>query len=116
MHVSTTEHAVDVVFTGSDTADSFIERAVYLDCERGKRQVWTATNDSALGTFSASKGAHRLSAALFIQEMKYAKSDSQERVESDAQEGRMRAKMLISSVDSSTRDALYKLREQLDAR
>lgn len=48
--------------------------------------------------------------------MKYAKRESQERVQSDAQEGRMRAKMLISSVDRGTREALYKLRKELDGR
>lgn len=114
--MSTTEQLVDVVFTGSGTADSYIERAVFEEVERGARQVWMATNDRAQAMVSSSKGAHVWSASLFIQELKKAKRESRELCDHDDEKkgDEARAQMLIANVDDDTVSALYKLRQTLD--
>lgn len=111
---STTAQSVDVVFTGSETADSYIERRVFQACEEGQRQVWAATSDGAQRSFTEAKGAHIMSSRLFIQEMKRARRESRERVEDLRDEGAARARMLMSNVDEATRERLYELRDFLD--
>jgi len=110
---SKTPQKVEVVFTGSETADSYIERAVYKMCESGTRQVWAATSDIAQLSFSSSKGAHVMSSRLFIQEIKRMRKETQERV-AEVDGGSVRSRMLIANVDESTRNRLYELRDQLN--
>lgn len=104
---------VEIVFTGTETADTYIERSVYEHCEEGKRQVWAATSDVAQLSFSRAKGAHVMSASLFVQEMKRASKETREKVV-ETDESAARGKMLISNVDKDTRDALYALRDKLN--
>lgn len=111
--VSVTAQNVEIVFTGGETADSYIERAIFEWCERGTRPVWAATNDVAQVLFSRAKGAHVMSASLFVQEIKLARRETRERAK-ERDEASVRAKMLICNVDESTREGLYKLRERLD--
>lgn len=111
---TTPDGAVDVVFTGTSTADTFIERAIYTEVERAKRPIWAVTNDRVLGSFSEGKGAHRIPCAHFIREIKLAKRDTFTRARAKALDEQPRSTMLQSSVDSKTRDALYKLRAALD--
>lgn len=108
-----TPQSVEVVFTGTETADSYIERAVFESCEAGERQVWAATSDVAQLSFSRAKGAHIMSSNLFIQELKRAKRETKEKV-GETDEAAARAKMLISNVDEDTRNALYALRDKLN--
>lgn len=99
-----------MVYTGTETADSYIERRVYELCEEGHRQIWAATSDVAQLRYSTAKGAHVMSSKLFIQEIKRAKKETKERVQQkDGEEAR--GKMLISNVDESTREKLYRLRD-----
>lgn len=111
----TTRQGVHVVFTGTETADSYIERAVFEQCEKGKRQVWAATSDTAQIKFSSAKGAHVMSSSLFIQELKRAKREVRERL-ATLDECTARGKMLIANVDEQTRAKLYELRDKLDGR
>jgi len=67
-----------------------------------------------LGSFSEGKGAHRIPCAHFIREIKLAKRDTFTRARAKALDEQPRSTMLQSSVDSKTRDALYKLRAALD--
>lgn len=115
-NVSTTDQLVEVVFTGNTTADSYIEREVFAEVERGARQVWAATNDRAQAMVSSSKGAHVWSASLFIQELKKAKREGSRLCDqSDTGKGEeARAQMLISNVTEETVSKLYKLRKALD--
>lgn len=109
----TTIQGVNIVYTGNETADSYIERAVFEQCEKGGRQVWAATSDVAQIKFSSAKGAHVMSANLFIQELNRAKREIKERLASK-DEGAARGKMLIANVDEQTRAKLYELRDRLD--
>lgn len=108
-----TPGGVEVVFTGSETADSFIERQVFEHCEEGLRQVWVVTSDCLEGRFSQAKGAHVMSSTLFIQELKRARKETKELAESE-RSGGAGGKMLISCVDEETRGKLYELRDRLD--
>jgi uncharacterized protein len=107
---------VGIVFTGSENADSWIERRVFELCEAGERQVWVATNDGAERRFAESKGAHVMSASLFVQEVKRAKMESTERAAElqKGEEAAVAGQMLIRNVDEATREKLYRLRELLD--
>lgn len=105
---------VEVVYTGSETADSYIERCVYEMCEVGSRQVWAATSDVAQLRFSCSKGAHVMSAQLFVQELKRVRKETSELME-EKNEWDARGKMLIATVDKETRARLYQLRDELNA-
>jgi uncharacterized protein len=107
---------VDVVFTGNETADTWIERRVFELCEAGERQVWVATNDVAERQFAESKGAHVMSAGLFVQEIKRAKKESREHAEDlrKFEEATVAGNMLIRNVNEETREKLYRLRELLD--
>lgn len=107
-----TPQNVEVVFTGSETADSYIERCIHEVVEGGKRQVWAATSDRAQLAFSIGKGAHIMSSSLFIQEIKRARKETMEKV-SEPDEGKARGKMLIATVNQKTRDRLYELRDKL---
>ena len=104
-----------IVYTGSDTADTFIERAVYKEVEAGIRQIWAVTNDRALFTYTSSKGAHHLSASLFVAELKRAKAEAVEKALTNTKGEVRRASYLQSTVDVDTRNALYNLRAKLDA-
>jgi uncharacterized protein len=104
---------VDVVFTGSETADTYIERRVFELCEAGERQVWVATNDVAEKRFAEAKGAHVISCSLFVQEMKRARMDAVDHVNATCDESTVAGKMLIRNVDAETREKLYKLRAHL---
>ena len=108
-----TPQSVQVVFTGSETADSYIERAVFEGCEEDVRQVWAATSDVAQLRFTTGKGAHVMSASLFVQELKRARKETRERVD-EVDESAARGKMFISNVDEDTRNALYALRDRLN--
>lgn len=107
---------VGVVFTGSETADSYIERRVFELCEQGDRQVWVATNDVAERHFAESKGAHCMSASLFIQEIKRAKKDSADDANARLaeEEASVAGQMLIRNVSEEAREKLYNLRARLD--
>lgn len=106
---------VRVVYTRGETADSFIEREVFRECEIGKRQIWAATSDILQGRVAGTKGAHVMSAGLFVQELKRAKNETREKLEATDEEA-LRGKMLISNVDETTRERLYELRDRLDGR
>ena len=112
--VEQTPENVTVVFTGSETADSYIERNVFEMCRIGERQIWAATSDTAQSNFSQSTGAHVMSSKLFVQEMKRARRETRERINAH-DEGSIKGKMLISTVDQTTRDRLYELRDFLNA-
>lgn len=111
----TTRQGVHVVYTGTETADSYIERAVFEQCEAGRRQVWAATSDAAQFKFSSAKGAHVMSSNLFIQELKKTKQEIKERL-ATLDESAARGKMLIANVDEQTKAKLYELRDKLDGR
>lgn len=104
------------MFTGSDTADSWIERRVFELRGANERQVLVATNDIAERRFAESKEAHVMSAGMFVQEIKRAKKESRERAEDlrNGQERTIAGKMLIRNVNEETREKLYQLRELLD--
>lgn len=55
-----------------------------------------------------------MSATLFIQELKRARRETQEKV-SEQDGSAYRAKMLMSTVDKCTLKKLYKLRDQLNS-
>lgn len=105
---------VDIVYTGTEDADSFIERRVYELCEADERQVWVATNDTSERRFAESKGAHVMSASLFVQEMKRARKESRERAKETSQLSKYAGNMLIRSVSNETRAKLYQLRDKID--
>lgn len=113
-NVERTPENVTVVFTGSETADTYIERCVFQRCEANDRQVWAATSDVAQLSFSHAKGAHVMSSHLFVQEIKRARKETRERI-GEFDEASAQGKMLIANVDKSTRDRLYQLRDRLDA-
>lgn len=101
---------ISVVFTGSETADSFIERNVFQHCEMGERQIWAATSDLTQARVSGAMGAHVMSVTLFIQELKRVRRETKEILE--ASDGSAhRAKMLMSTVDQETLKQLYRLRD-----
>lgn len=104
------EGRVEVVYTGSETADSYIERGVYQTCELGTRQVWAVTSDVAQLSFSHAKGAHIMSSKLFISEMRRVKRETREKVAEKDGEA-VKGNMLISNVDRVTRDRLYMMRD-----
>ncbi|CAN8061926.1 unnamed protein product [Agarophyton chilense] len=111
------EEAVDrvkVIFTGHENADSYIERSVFKLCENGERQVWAATSDIAQINFSRSKGAHVMTSTLFIQEVKRARQDTKDKL-AEVDGNRVRANMLMSTVNEETRSRLYELRDKLEA-
>lgn len=108
-----TPQNVGVIYTGTETADSFIERQVYEWCESGRRQVWAATSDVAQLRFSLAKGAHIMTSTLFIQEIKRVWRETRER-SAERDEGAARGKMLMSSVSEETRSQLYELRDRLN--
>ena len=115
--LSSDEALVRVVYTRNETADCYIERSVFEEIERDQRQVWTATSDHAQGNFSRAKGAHVMSASLFVQELKHVRKESRDVIASAASDGdAAAASMLIRNVDPSTKEKLYKLREMLDGR
>ncbi len=115
MTVDKTDHSnVVIVYTGSDSADAFIERAVYTQVEAGKRQIWAVTNDHDLLTYAASKGAHHLSTSMFVSELQRARVEAVERAQLSTKEEARRSAFLQSSVDVNTRNALYQLRAELD--
>jgi len=107
--------AVSVVYTGSETADSYIEAATLVACRNAQRQVWAATSDFAQAKLAGAQGAHVISSRLFSAELTSARREARENATAadDIGEARGRA-MLINTVDPSVRDALYKLRDQLD--
>lgn len=109
-----TDHNVQIVFTGTSTADTFIERAVFIECERGSRPVYAVTSDAALQTFTSAKGAHRLSARLFVQELKAARRQLSLATQQNDHGSTYASKMLQSSVDEETRAKLFELRTSLD--
>lgn len=112
--LETTGQGVDIVYTGTKTADAFIERRVFELCEQGERQVWVVTNDMAERQFAEAKGAHVMSASLFLQELKQAQSDTAEHTLALRNDSSRANRMLIRMVDSDTRDKLYRLRDALD--
>ena len=107
--------AVSVVYTGSETADSYIEAATLVACRNAQRQVWAATSDFAQAKLAGAQGAHVISSRLFSAELTSARREARENAAAvdDIGEARGRA-MLINTVEPSVRDALYKLRDQLD--
>eukprot|EP00168_Porphyra_purpurea_P005122 TRINITY_DN1616_c0_g1_i5.p3 TRINITY_DN1616_c0_g1~~TRINITY_DN1616_c0_g1_i5.p3 ORF type:complete len:156 (-),score=63.41 TRINITY_DN1616_c0_g1_i5:692-1159(-) len=107
--------AVTVVYTGSETADSYIEAATLVACRNAQRQVWAATSDFAQAKLAGAQGAHVISSRLFTAELTAARREARENAlaADDIGEARGRA-MLINTVAPSVRDALYKLRNQLD--
>lgn len=109
------DQGIRVVFTRGETADSFIEREVFRECDMGERQIWAATSDHLQGKVAQTKGAHIMSAGLFVQELKRAKRETREKLEERDGEA-VRGKMLISNVDETTRKRLYELRDRLDGR
>lgn len=112
LNISRTSQKVQVVFTGIQTADSYIEGEVFASCEQGTRQVWAITSDMAQSNFSAAKGAHVMSSSLFVEELKKAKRESRERMQAQGRNSHG-TQMLIETVDVETRAALYRLRETL---
>lgn len=109
------DNGVTVVFTGAETADTYIERCVFEQCKRKQRQIWAATSDITHGRVSSGMGAHVMSATLFVQELKRVRRETTERVEELEKAGlARRAKMLMSTVDKATLKQLYELRDQLN--
>lgn len=111
--VEHTEQNIQVVFTGGESADSYIERSVFEACEGGQRQVWAATSDVAQLNFSKGKGAHVMTSTLFIQEIKRARRETRDKL-ARKDENCVRAKMLLSTVSEETRNKLYELRDKLE--
>lgn len=108
------DNGVTIVFTGNETADTYIERLVFEHCQRQERQVWAATSDFLLGRVSNGTGAHVMSASLFIQELKRVRRETKEKVEEQNGGGnRYSARMLQSTVDKATLKELYRLRDEL---
>lgn len=106
---------VDVVFTGSETADAYIERRVFELCEQNQRQVWVVTNDVAERNFAQAKGAHIMSASLFVQELTRVQRETAD-LTLALEDGATRAsRTLIQAVDPETRNKLYRLRDGLDS-
>lgn len=98
-----------MVFTTTETADSYIERNIFQYCREGIRQVWAATSDLIQARVSGAMGAHVMSGRLFIQELKRARQETREAL--DAHDGgAIRARMLMSNVDGETLKHLYRLR------
>lgn len=103
------EQGVSVIYTGTETADSFIERNIFQYCREGARQVWAATSDLIQARVSGAMGAHVMSGGLFVQELKRARRETREILET-RDGAAIRAKMLMSSVDGETLKHLYRLR------
>lgn len=112
--VEQTAQDIQVVFTGGESADSYIERCVFEVCESGQRQVWAATSDVAQLNFSKGKGAHVMTSTLFIQEIKRARRETRDKL-ARKDEGSVRGKMLMSTVSEETRHKLYELRDKLES-
>lgn len=104
---------VEVVFTGSSTADTYIERETYLMCKLDKRQVWAATSDFAQQKVALGQGAHVISAARFVEELVSAKKEVREKIKEEAGSGTGQSRTIIQAVDPDTRDKLYNLRSSL---
>eukprot|EP00172_Hildenbrandia_rubra_P000423 Plantae.Rhodophyta-Hildenbrandia_rubra.ctg12034.p1 GENE.Plantae.Rhodophyta-Hildenbrandia_rubra.ctg12034~~Plantae.Rhodophyta-Hildenbrandia_rubra.ctg12034.p1 ORF type:complete len:367 (+),score=32.71 Plantae.Rhodophyta-Hildenbrandia_rubra.ctg12034:239-1339(+) len=103
---------LEVVYTGSSSADSYIERQTYEMCKVGKRQVWAATSDFAQQQITLGQGAHVMSAARFIKEVMGARQEIREKIKS-LQHGSIQQRSIIQALDDKTRDQLYALRDEL---
>lgn len=114
-HIESVSDAVSVVYTGDETADSYIEAATLADCREAKRQVWAATSDFAQARLTGAQGAHVISSRLFVAQLTAARREARQNASAADDIGAARgAAMLINNVDPTVRDALYKLRDQLD--
>lgn len=114
-HIESVSDAVSVVYTGDETADSYIEAATLADCREAKRQVWAATSDFAQARLIGAQGAHVISSRLFISELMAARREARQNAAAADDIGAARgAAMLINNVDPNVRDALYELRDKLD--
>jgi len=70
-----------VVFTGNDTADSYIEFRTKECAEENIRQVWAATSDYLQQKMAFGNGAHLMSANLLVQELKRTKKEASVRLQ-----------------------------------
>uniref|UniRef100_A0A7S3A5C7 Uncharacterized protein n=1 Tax=Rhodosorus marinus TaxID=101924 RepID=A0A7S3A5C7_9RHOD len=75
------EDNITVVFTGNDTADSYIEFRTKECAEENIRQVWAATSDYLQQKMAFGNGAHLMSANLLVQELKRTKKEASVRLQ-----------------------------------
>ncbi|KAA8495248.1 protein YacP [Porphyridium purpureum] len=109
------QNGVKIIYTGKGTADDYIEQQSKTFCDLGESQVWAVTSDLVQQRVSQNNGAHVLSSGMFTQEIKLAKKHQNEAIQEEQERNvSQKGRKLIDNLKGSSREALFRLRSELD--
>ncbi|CAM6083489.1 unnamed protein product [Calypogeia fissa] len=112
-HKETTQN-VDVVYTATTCADSWIEKEVSLLRADGCPKVWVVSSDTFHQHAAYGAGANIWSCRVLISEIKDAKRELQEMLHDDSIYS-VKGKLLEHNLDPEVLGALQNLKQQLKA-